>query len=134
MKRSHIIALLLIAIAIGVIISMVGDASTYENFTTAESVIGKEFHVVGKLSKEKPIEYNPKEDPNSFSFYMKDEDEVERKVIVHKSKPRDFEKSETVVVIGNMQNGTFDASNILLKCPSKYTENKLDVADSNGEY
>ena len=51
MKKSHIIAIIVIAVAIGAIISMVSDAATYADFQTAEKFPGKEFQVVGQLNK-----------------------------------------------------------------------------------
>ena len=35
MKKGHIIALGIIAVAIAIILSSIGDASSYESFTTA---------------------------------------------------------------------------------------------------
>ncbi|MFN7313197.1 MAG: cytochrome c maturation protein CcmE [Bacteroidota bacterium] len=36
--------------------------------------------------------------------------------------PADFDRSEKIVIIGKMNGETFEASKILLKCPSKYNE------------
>ena len=44
-----------------------------------------------------------------------------------KSKPQDFEKSEQIVVIGKMEAGNFVASDILMKCPSKYNTSSEDM-------
>jgi cytochrome c-type biogenesis protein CcmE len=41
--------------------------------------------------------------------------------------PPDFTKSEKVVVVGNYSGDVFHASKILLKCPSKYQEKKVNV-------
>ena len=54
MKKSYIIALALIAIAVAAILSTVSDSSTYASFSMAADHPKKEFHVVGKLIKEKP--------------------------------------------------------------------------------
>ncbi len=129
MKRSHIIALILIAISIGVIISLVNDASTYVNFAQAEANEGKVYHVVGELSKEKPMEYNPEQNPDLFSFFMTDKNGEERKVVLKASKPRDIEKSENIVVIGSMEGADFHASSLLMKCPSKYVEGELETIE-----
>lgn len=120
MKRSHIIAILLIAVSVAAIMSTVADAGTYADFTTAMTNEGKEYHVVGKLNKEKEMHYDPHADANLFSFYMIDNKGVEKKVTYRGAKPQDFEHSEQIVVIGEMESGTFDASSILMKCPSKY--------------
>jgi len=122
MKKIHIILIALIAVAIGAIVSTYGDASTYEDFETAADNPDKEYHIVGALNKEKPRTYNPQVDANLFSFYLLDEKGKECKVIYRAPEPADFDRSEKIVIIGKMNGETFEASKILLKCPSKYNE------------
>lgn len=122
MKRTHIILIALIAVAIGAILSTYGDASTYEGFETAAENPEKEYHVVGTLNKQKPREYNPQVDANLFTFYLIDEHGKERQVVYHAPEPADFERSEKIVIVGRMNGEVFDANKILLKCPSKYNE------------
>ncbi|MCH8329857.1 MAG: cytochrome c maturation protein CcmE [Bacteroidetes bacterium] len=131
MKTTHIIGLVLIAVAISVIIGMVGDASSYETFATASSEDGREFHVVGYLVQEDEMHYDPEVNPDYFSFYIKDKAENVKKVVFHDSKPRDFERSEEIVLTGRMKGDEFHASKILLKCPSKYVEDELTVDDDS---
>ena len=125
MKKTHIIGLIAIAIAIGSLMVIAGDASTYANFATAVEQPNTVHQVVGHLSLDKEIVYNPEVDPNSFSFYMKDENGMERKVICQKEKPAEFERSEQIVLKGQMKDDVFVAHDILLKCPSKYQDEKL---------
>ncbi|MEX2379128.1 MAG: hypothetical protein WD530_00165, partial [Vicingaceae bacterium] len=87
MKKTHIIGIIVIAVAIGAIISTVSDAATYADFATAEQMEGKEIQVVGVLNKEKAIEYNPEQNANQFSFYMLDNKGTEKKVIFKGAKP-----------------------------------------------
>jgi cytochrome c-type biogenesis protein CcmE len=122
MKKTHIILIAVIAVAIGAIMSTYGDASTYESFAVASAHPGKEYHVVGTLNKSKEKHYDPKQDANYFSFYLIDESGTESKVILRGPEPPDFERSEKIVIIGSMANDHFEASKILLKCPSKYTD------------
>lgn len=124
MKKSHIIGLLMIAAAIVTISLAVGNTSSYVNFTEAADNPGKEYHVVGHWVKEKGLEYDPAKDPNYFAFYLVDEKNIERKVIYHNNKPQDFERSEKIVVVGKIENKDFEASSILMKCPSKYNNDK----------
>ncbi len=126
MKKTHIILILVIAVCIGAFITTLADSSTYASFSEAFENPNREFHVVGVYNKEKPYVYLPEIDANSFEFYLIDQEKNEKKVILLKSKPQDFEKSEQIVVIGKAHsNGTFVASDILMKCPSKYNENTL---------
>jgi cytochrome c-type biogenesis protein CcmE len=125
MKKSAIIIIVLIAVAIGAIVSSYGDASTYETFAVASENPDKEFHIVGKLDTTQQKFYDPKMDPNFFTFYLIDEKGDEKKVIYRAPEPQDFERSEKVVIIGKMKGENFEASKILLKCPSKYTETEV---------
>ncbi len=128
MKKIHIIALILIAVCIGIIYSSYGDASTYEDFAVATENSDKEFHIVGKLNREKEKYYNPEKDANYFSFFMIDEKGNETKVVYHNPEPPDFDKSEKIVIVGKMEKDHFEASKILLKCPSKYTDNNVKAS------
>jgi cytochrome c-type biogenesis protein CcmE len=51
---------------------------------------------------------------------------VEQKVYYKDPMPPDLLKSDQVVVVGSYNQGTFVADKILLKCPSKYQEEKLN--------
>ena len=94
----------------------------YANFTQAALQPDKEFHVVGICNRNRPIVYNPKINPDLFTFFLTDQNGTQRQVNLHKSKPQDFDKSEQIVLIGSIQDSVFEASDILLKCPSKYNE------------
>ncbi|MEZ4884591.1 MAG: cytochrome c maturation protein CcmE [Chitinophagales bacterium] len=126
MKKSHIIALLAIGGLIAFIISTSSSYSTYETFSTAHSNSGKNFQVVGLLSADKPLHYDPEKDANYFTFYMKDKNDEERKVVYRGPKPQDFERSEQIVLTGKMGDEEFMAEKILLKCPSKYIEEGVE--------
>jgi len=127
MKKSHIIAIAIIAIAVAAILTTVADSSTYASFSTAQDHPKKVYHVVGKLNKEKPQEYNPQVNANLFSFYMIDNEGKEVKVMLNKTKPQDFERSEQIVIVGKMAGDEFHASDVLMKCPSKYNNPKEDM-------
>jgi len=122
MKKLHILGIIIIAVAIGVIFVSLKNTSTYADFSEAIANPGKEYHVVGKLDKTQPLIYEPRINPDEFLFSMIDNKGVVKKVVLHKSKPQDFEKSEQIVLIGQMEDGNFHANDILMKCPSKYNE------------
>lgn len=126
-KKIHIIAGILIIGAITMIVMASGDLSTYSNFEVASSS-STEVKIVGQLSKDKEMYYNPVEDPNYFSFYMKDDNGVENKVVLFSQRPQDFELSEQIVATGKMkEDGIFYASSILMKCPSKYKDEEIYI-------
>ena len=124
MKKAHILGIIIIAIAIGAIFTTLNNTSTYASFAEAANEPGSEFHVVGKLNKDSVSIYEPKVNANLFSFYMVDNKGTQCKVLLHKNKPQDFERSEQIVLIGKMQGKEFEASDILMKCPSKYNDGK----------
>lgn len=126
MRKSAIIGLITIAICIGFLVSLNADTDTYSNFREAASS-QKEEHVMGHWEKSKGTYYDALKDPNHFAFYMKDEKGEVKKVVLNGTKPQDFERSEKLVLIGSMQNDTFYATKILMKCPSKYNDNLVEV-------
>ena len=128
MKTKHIIVLVIIALSIAIILSTYTDASTTVNFTEASKNPDKEFHVKTSLVKEKAIVYDAVKDPEMFSFYAVDNEGNERKVIVKKEKPFDFERAEEIVLIGKVHGkNEFVASDFQTKCPSKYENEVKDI-------
>ena len=134
MKKSHIFLLIVIAIAIGIIVSTADDASTYVGFNEALSMSTSgnknEIHVVGQLKKDSNgeiIGIKVGDDRVSFSFIMVDDQGKEQTVYYNQPMPPDFTRSEKVVVIGSYDGDEFNASKIILKCPSKYQEEKINA-------
>jgi cytochrome c-type biogenesis protein CcmE len=127
MKKTHIIGIIVIALAIGAIISTINDAGTYVTFAQAKQHPNMEFTVIGELNKSRDITYDPEVNVNLFSFYVIDKDGDEQKIIFHGTKPQDFERSEQITLQGKMVDGTFICTKILMKCPSKYNDGKEEV-------
>lgn len=127
MKKIHILGIVVIAVAIGVIFTSLQSSATYSDFAESASNPDTEYHVVGKLNKEFPVQYDPKINADECSFMMIDNKGIEKKVILHKSVPQDFQKSEQIVLVGKMQGDEFHANEILMKCPSKYNDGKPQV-------
>jgi cytochrome c-type biogenesis protein CcmE len=121
MKKMHIIGLIVIAICAAVIISTIASSATYANFNEAFSNPDRDYTISGYLNKEKPIETQP----TSVTFYMIDHDGEEHKVHLNQAKPQDFERSEKVIVKGHAKGSDFYATEISLKCPSKYNDMKM---------
>jgi cytochrome c-type biogenesis protein CcmE len=128
MKKSSIFGLVIIAVAIAIIISIYGSSSSYGNFSEARSS-NDELHVSGHLDKKKELYYDATKDANYFSFFMTDEKGQECKVVFTGTKPQDFERSEKIVLTGKMTGNEFHASKILMKCPSKYTPDKVEITE-----
>ncbi len=130
MKKTHIIALVFVAVAITVLISFMGDVTTYDTISSAKQKEGKFVHLIAKLDKNEPMQYDAVKDPNFLSFTAVDTLGNSIKVVYHNSKPTDMEKSERLVLKGRVEGDHFECKDILLKCPSKYKDDP-DAAKHN---
>src|ERR1700733_15777486 len=107
MKKTHIVILVLIAVAIAVLISFMGDLSTYETIASARQKAGKTVTIIAHLDNKQPIEYNPAKDPNYVSFHISDTLGGTAKVVYRFEKPYDLEKAERVTLKGRMNGDVF---------------------------
>ncbi len=128
MKKTYIIAAIMIAISGFILVQASGELSPYVNFTTATEETGK-VRIVGQLVKNRPMEFDPLKDPNYFSFFLRDQEGKEQKVVLLQGKPQDFEMSEQIVLTGRMTDEHFLASEVQLKCPSKYKDEESSLKD-----
>ncbi len=92
--------------------------STYVTFEQAEDRGNS--HVIGVWDDSQ--DYGFDRNTMQFSFHMKDEEGTIRRVVYPRPKPNNFEQATQLVVIGEMRNNVFYASDMLMKCPSKYNE------------
>lgn len=118
MKPKYIIgvvaALALIATAV---FSVENTKIEYMDFVAAQSS-GRTAQIAGTWVKEKGMAYDA--DLNEFRFTMADEKGTKLPVVLHGAKPNNFEMSVSVVATGRIEEGSFHATNVLTKCPSKY--------------
>ncbi len=124
--KIQLIAGVLIVIAISLLVLASKDMSKYATFQDARNS-AVEVKIVGELSKDKEMYYDPMEDPNYFTFYMKDADGAEQKVLLRNKKPQDFELSEQLVITGRFEDDIFFATDMLMKCPSKYKDEEIYI-------
>jgi cytochrome c-type biogenesis protein CcmE len=127
MKKSHIVVLIGIAIAIGALIMLSVDFSTYDTIQSAKQKQGKFVHLIARLDRTMPLEYDPAKNPNYLSFTAIDSLGGKAKVVYLNTKPPELENSERIVLKGKMQGDVFECSDILLKCPSKYKDDKKQL-------
>ena len=64
MKTSSIIILVAIAAAIGTLLMYSVDFSTYDTISSAKQKQGEFVHLIAKLDRSRPIEYDAIKDPN----------------------------------------------------------------------
>jgi cytochrome c-type biogenesis protein CcmE len=130
MSKTSIIILVAIAIGIGTLISMSADFSTYDTIGTAKQKQGKFVHLIARIDKNAPLEYDPANNPNYLSFIAIDSLGETTKVVYRNTKPAELEQSDRIVLKGKMQGDVFECSDILLKCPSKYKDDKKELEKS----
>jgi cytochrome c-type biogenesis protein CcmE len=128
MKKTEILILVLIAVSIAVLVSFMGNLTTYETIASAKQKDGKSVKLVVKLQPNS-VEYDAIKNPNYLKFTAVDTLGNTVKVIYHDAKPTDMEKSERIVLNGKMKGEEFECKSILLKCPSKYKDD-LDAAST----
>jgi cytochrome c-type biogenesis protein CcmE len=134
MKTSSIIILVAIAAAIGILLMYSVDFSTYDTISSAKEKPGKYVHLIARLDRSKPIQYDAIKDPNYLSFYAIDSLGGSTQVIYHNTKPAELEQSDRVVLKGKMEGNIFECDNILLKCPSKYKDDKKQLEKTVPQY
>lgn len=121
MKKIHIVLLVCIAVAISILISFMGDITTYDTVTSAKQKPGKFVHLIARMEKSSMV-YDPVNNPNYLSFNALDSVGNSIKVVYHNAKPADIEKSDRIVLKGRVDGDHFECKDILLKCPSKYKD------------
>ncbi|HWB25236.1 MAG TPA: cytochrome c maturation protein CcmE [Chitinophagaceae bacterium] len=138
MKKIHIILLIVIAASIAVLISFMGNLSTYETIASAKQKPGKYVTLSVKMDKSQPMVYDPVKDPNYLAFTAQDTLGNTVRVVYHNSKPTDMEKSERIVIGGVMNGNQFDCKKILVRCPSKYKDDpnaaKSSLQEQTSQY
>ena len=133
MKKTHIFILAGIAALIAALIIFgfpSSDFSTYDTISSAKNKQGKYVHLIAKVDKTQPIEYDAVKNPNYLIFSIVDSLGAQTKVVYHNSKPAELEQSERVVLQGKMQGDVFECKSITLKCPSKYKDDKKQLEKS----
>ncbi|MER3498418.1 MAG: hypothetical protein C4308_07180 [Chitinophagaceae bacterium] len=132
MKKIHIVLLVCIAVAIGVLVSFMGTLTTYDTVETAKQKQGKFVHLIARLDRTSPVEYDAIKNPNYLSFTAVDSLGGKVKVEYDKPKPGNLEHSERLVLKGRMNGDVFKCEEILMKCPSKYKDD-MKAAQKNLE-
>ena len=99
--------------------------ATYSDFTTAASAGGDATTVIAFLDLDAEMTFEPKS--VQFSFGAIDKQGKKQRIVYYEPKPQDFERSEEITLTGYDADTAFIATEILMKCPSKYNEqNEVD--------
>lgn len=125
------IALAVVALAIGyLVVSSVRETSAYymtinELRSAGPAVEHKKLRVAGTL-----VERSAQWDPQRLllDFTLTDQGSQQLPVSYKGAPPDMFKDGAEVIVEGTYANGTFQANNLLLKCPSKYEDSATSQA------
>ena len=117
MNLKVIVAIVLLAVAAGVGVSSFKRTMTpYIGFAEARSASGL-VQVNGKLADKN---YVLKPEEQFLSFKLRDEKGDVMPVEYRGVIPGNFDQAVSVVAIGKFQGDHFEATQLLVKCPSKY--------------
>lgn len=121
MKNKYIFGGAIIVVFLGIMIYLFTQTNIqYESSFVKVMESGKTIKATGSWVKERNFEVDKAN--NIFTFFMKDTQGNLMKVVYHGTIPNNFESSTSVVVTGKYADGTFQATDILTKCPSKYQD------------
>ncbi len=129
MNKRYVIGVIIIIVFIVVgFFAFVDTKVEYANFQHATET-HKKYQVKGTWVKDKEAKFDAA--TNKFTFYMKDENNIEMKVVLDGAEPNNFSMAESVVAKGKIKDGNFYATEVLTKCPSKYEGDGKDVKKSS---
>ena len=122
MKPKTLIGLIaMIAFGSLLLLNFGSQVGGYMSFADAEAA-GRSAHVIGEWVPDRQTSYD--RETNVFTFYMRDESGNMMRVEYPNPRPTNFDDAERLVVEGKMHAGVFQASHILVKCPSKYNDER----------
>ena len=130
MKRTEIILIVVVALVAAIIIATFTSSNENLSFNESKLKIGDRVKVTGTFDKSSGVDYQPMQNPNLTVFFVIDKENNKNQVelIQKDGKPMGLEQSESVTLEGTMgSDGIFHADFILLKCPSKYNEQKVKL-------
>jgi cytochrome c-type biogenesis protein CcmE len=130
MSRLNIVVILLVGILLAGLLSVFTQNSESVVFSRAFAEPGIEFKVSGTLDTEHPVLYNPEVAVAETRFHMVDKAGEVREVLLKESKPTGLEQSESIDLYGKVVDGEFVATDMLMKCPSKYNEDSHSLAEA----
>lgn len=116
-KKTILIIVIIAAFAVFAVGAFKSSLTPYVSFSEAEAR-GSTVQVSGVVADYEATYIDPAD--GTFNFSLIDKDGRSMPVKHSGTPPGNFDEAESVVVIGKVRDGIFDAEKILVKCPSKY--------------
>lgn len=133
MKKIHIVIVIVTAVISAILLLTYSEALHNTTFSDARSKAGKQVKITGTLDKTASVEYDALKNPNLTVFTVVDKAGQKERVYLtdNQGKPMGLEMSESVTLEGKYaSDGSFQASHMQMKCPSKYNEEKHSLSSN----
>lgn len=130
MKKTHVVLIITLAVFAGMLVFNFVDTSSNQPFEVAFDNPGETYKIKGDIDKSKGIHYDPEVDAALCIFYVTDTDGRTEKVLYRNPedpRPQGLEQSEEVDLYGKVVDGEFHSKKVMLKCPSKYDDQKHEL-------
>lgn len=122
MRRKILLIALLLAFVAYAGWSFADSVTPYVGIQEAKAATSSSVQVKGILAKDAPA---PRMEGKDFVFTLQDEETGEELLVrYHGTKPDQFDEAHHIVAIGRMQGESFSSDKLLIKCPSKYEQQK----------
>jgi cytochrome c-type biogenesis protein CcmE len=123
MKPAYIIAAFILVASMAVTLyTFTGSIATHVTIPQAVAMPGQNVQIPGRIVKGSD-NFNPIK--KELRFDVTSMDGKNRITIVYKQpKPENFDSATSVEAAGQCRDGVFYATNLLVKCPSKYNDEK----------
>jgi cytochrome c-type biogenesis protein CcmE len=131
MKKTHIVIIAVVFALAAVLISTFTSSVDSVSFSESAAAKNEKVKVVGVLDKTKGITYDANVNPDLTIFHVIDSkgQTCEVHLTDKQGRPMGLEQSETVTLEGSMgEDQIFHANFMLMKCPSKYNEQKHSLS------
>ena len=123
MKPAYLIAFLILVTSLGITLYSFSSAiARHVTIPQAMAMPGQNVQIPGKIVKGSDV-FDPLR--KELRFDVTSMDGKNRITIVYKEpKPENFDSATNVEAAGQCKDGVFYATNLLVKCPSKYNDEK----------
>jgi cytochrome c-type biogenesis protein CcmE len=123
-KPAYIIAFLILAVSlVATLVSFSGAIAQHVSLQQAMTRTGETVQVPGDILKD-TVHYDSFRGELRFDIVDKTDRKTRMTVVYPQPKPENFDSATSVEAVGRYKDGVFRADNLLIKCPSKYSDEK----------
>ncbi|MEP6756078.1 MAG: cytochrome c maturation protein CcmE [Chthonomonadales bacterium] len=124
MKPAYWIAFLVVGACMFISLYAFSDAmAQHTTISQAVAKPGVMLQVPGKIIKE-TVQYDSLKGRLQFNISEPNDPTKVMTIVYSEPKPENFDAATSVEAVGEYRDGAFHAKNLLVKCPSKYNDDK----------